>query len=231
MARRWIFYLVINILVSAATMLGVLVLWDRAKQPEPVAVATLASTAEHSGTWAPSPQPTATPFIYVVVRGDTLGSIALDFGVDLDELAAYNGILDVNVLDPSMRLVIPPTARVVSAASRFPTVTPQANESFPWPVIESIENVGDVEREVVQIGNPGSAADLTGWKIRTQAGVEYTFRDFALTTRGGVRVYSGSGVDTSIDLYWGSADSVWVSGEEAFLVDSQGNLRSVFLIP
>jgi LysM repeat protein len=231
MARRWIFYLVINVLVSAATILVVLYLWDRSKQPAPVSVATLATPLEDPGTRTPSPQPTVTPYMYLVKPGDTLGSIAQDFGVDLDELAAYNNIVDVDVLDPGMRLIIPPGSRVVSAASRFPTVTPQQKEAFPWPVIEAVLSPGDLEHEEAHIKNSGPPAILTGWKIRTAKGVEYNFKDFSLVTQGAVFVHTGEGVDTSIDLYWGSTEPVWNSGDEAFLLDSQGNLRSVFLIP
>jgi LysM repeat protein len=231
MARRWIIYLVVNVLVSAATMLIVLSLWDRSRQPAPVSVPTLAASTEISGTKTPSPQPTVTPYVYLVVPGDTLGSIAQDFGVDLDELAAYNDIVDVDVLDPGMRLIIPPSSRVVSAASRFPTVTPQQKESFPWPVVEAVLSPGDLGQEEVHIKNSGPPAILSGWKIRTPKGVEYTFPDFSLVTQGAVFVHTGEGVDTSIDLYWESTESVWNSGDEALLLDAQGNLRSVFLIP
>jgi hypothetical protein len=231
MARRWVFYLVINVLVSAATMLIVLSLWDRSRQPAPVSVPTLATQPAEPGTKTPSPQATVTPYIYVVKPGDTLGSIAQDFGVDLEDLAAYNSIVDIDVLDPDMRLIIPPGSRVVSAASRFPTVTPQPKEAFPWPVIEAVLSPGDPKREEVDIMNYGPLAILTGWKIRTAQGAEYIIKDFSLVTRGKVIVHTGEGVDTSIDLYWGSTEAVWNSGDEALLLDSQGNLRSVFLIP
>jgi LysM repeat protein len=231
MARRWVLYLVLNVLISAATMLIVLVLWDQSKQPQAVAVPTLDATAAHAVTGIPSEQPSPTPYMYTVRPGDTLSSIARDFGVDMDELAAVNGILDVNVLDPGMRLVVPASARLVEAASRFPTITPQADEPFPWPILNEVQNAGMVELEVIWIENLGPTADLTGWKIRNKNGAEYTFGSFTLVTRGGVGVHSGTGVDSSIDLYWGSADPLWASGDEAFLVDSQGNLRSVFLIP
>jgi LysM repeat protein len=231
MTRRWIFYLVINVLVSAATMLIVLAIWDRSRQPQPVAVPTLGATPHPAGTWVPSQQPSPTPYIYTIRPGDTLSSIADKFGVDMDELAAVNGIADVNVLDPGTKLVIPPSARVVSAAAMYPTVTPQANEAFPWPVLDDLQNAGVVERETIRIRNPGPTTDLTGWKIRTKAGAEFAFREIALVTQGALLVHSGTGLDTSIDLYWGSTDPLWVSGDEVFLLDSQGNLRSVFLIP
>jgi LysM repeat protein len=232
MARRWVLYLVLNVLVSAATMLIVLMIWDQSHQPQAVTVPTLDATEAHAAsTWAPTEQPSPTPYMYVVRPGDTLSSISQDFGVDMDELAAVNGIIDVDVLDPGMRLVIPPSARVVVAASRYPTVTPQAGEDFPWPVLDEVQGAGDPELEMMFVYNSGPTADLTGWKVRTNGGAEYAFGSIVLVTRGGLWLHTDAGVDSSIDLYWGSSEPLWVSGEEAFLVDAQGNLRSVFLIP
>ena len=39
--------------------------------------------------------------------GDTLFGIALEFGVSLEELAARNGIVNVNAIDVGQQLIIP----------------------------------------------------------------------------------------------------------------------------
>jgi len=44
---------------------------------------------------------------YLVQQGDTLGSIALQFGVDINELQSFNQISDPNALDIGQRLTIP----------------------------------------------------------------------------------------------------------------------------
>lgn len=44
---------------------------------------------------------------YLVQQGDTLGSIALQFGVDINELQSINQISDPNALDIGQRLTIP----------------------------------------------------------------------------------------------------------------------------
>jgi murein DD-endopeptidase MepM/ murein hydrolase activator NlpD len=44
---------------------------------------------------------------YLVQQGDTLGSIALQFGVDINELQSINQIADPNALDIGQRLTIP----------------------------------------------------------------------------------------------------------------------------
>lgn len=78
-------------------------------------------------TWTPQPPPpTPQPFgtaapafrpapgqaasqgeVYEVVEGDTLAEIAIRFGVELETLAAANGIEDVDHVEVGQRLVIP----------------------------------------------------------------------------------------------------------------------------
>ena len=55
----------------------------------------------------PTPTPTPTPVIYIVQSDDTLGKIALQFDVDMDTLAARNGIDDPRYLRTGAKLVIP----------------------------------------------------------------------------------------------------------------------------
>lgn len=45
--------------------------------------------------------------VYIVQAGDTLSSIAVQFGVDPDEIQSANGIADANTLDIDQRLIIP----------------------------------------------------------------------------------------------------------------------------
>jgi LysM repeat protein len=55
----------------------------------------------------PTPTPTPTPMIYVVQSGDTLMGIALQFGVEMDTLAARNGIEKPELLQTGQELIIP----------------------------------------------------------------------------------------------------------------------------
>ena len=54
---------------------------------------------------APEPAPSATT--YVVQSGDTLSGIATTFGITVDELAAANGLIDVDSITQGDELVIP----------------------------------------------------------------------------------------------------------------------------
>jgi lipoprotein NlpD len=66
-----------------------------------------------------SPTREAKDGVYTVQRGDTLYSIAMDFGVDVRELARWNGLPDASVLRVGQALRVAPPAEATVA-----TVTP-----------------------------------------------------------------------------------------------------------
>lgn len=74
--------------------------------PDAVIEATPTSPGETTTTTAAPAQPQQV--LYTVQPGDTLSVIAGNFGVSIDELAAYNGITDINSLVPGVELAIPP---------------------------------------------------------------------------------------------------------------------------
>jgi LysM repeat protein len=56
---------------------------------------------------AETPLPTPTPFTYTVQRGDTLSSIALKFGVSMDDLQTVNPDVSPNAMSVGLLLNIP----------------------------------------------------------------------------------------------------------------------------
>jgi murein DD-endopeptidase MepM/ murein hydrolase activator NlpD len=68
-----------------------------------------------------APLPTATPFVYNVVSGDTLLGIALKFGISLEDLMAANPGVQPSVLPDGQELHIPSSAQNQSSQ---PTPTP-----------------------------------------------------------------------------------------------------------
>ena len=63
----------------------------------------------------PTPTPTSTPeaFIYVVQGGDTLGSIASEFGTSLNAIIAVNDLENPNILSIGQQIEIPQDVPVV----------------------------------------------------------------------------------------------------------------------
>uniref|UniRef100_UPI002ADE0E7C LysM peptidoglycan-binding domain-containing protein n=1 Tax=Tepidiforma sp. TaxID=2682230 RepID=UPI002ADE0E7C len=58
---------------------------------------------------------------YVVREGDTLGAIAEQFGLTVEELAAANGLADPDLIFPGQELRIPAPG---ASPSPTPTATP-----------------------------------------------------------------------------------------------------------
>lgn len=250
-ARRLILYLLLNVLVSATTVIAVLWAWDRfvrAPAPPLAAAPTAAPLPSATGTpgLAPvTPFPTPlppTPLVYTVQAGDTLGAIAQRYDVSLEALLAANGLTDPNVLNPGQQLVIPsddlpppatpePTAAPVATVPPLPTATLNPNQPPPRLAIREVRAPGQLDGEAVVIANTGGPVDLAGWTLRDEAGRQYTFPALTLFEGGIVAVHTRAGADTVIDLYWGLAEPVWASGKLVLLADPGGGLSARFVIP
>ena len=67
----------------------------------------------------------------------------------------------------------------------------------------------------------GFAVDMSGWHVSDDANHRYTFPSFTLGAGSHVQLHTGSGVNTSTDLYWGSGAAIWNNGEDTvYLYDS-----------
>jgi endonuclease YncB( thermonuclease family) len=89
---------------------------------------------------------------------------------------------------------------------------------------DEYDNLND---EYVVFENPENASiDLTGYTVEDEAGKEYTFPDgFTLGAGETVTLHSGSGTDTSTDLYWGSGSPIWNnSGDTVYVFDDSGTI-------
>ncbi len=131
---------------------------------------------------------------------------------------------------------IPAAAAAASTPSAaVPVQTSAATlPSADTPVIE-IQNIfgaGDVKTEVVRLRRLGSGElQMTGWTLKNDNGLTYTFPELLLYTDGAVELYSRPGVDSVIELHWNLQQPAWGSGVTASLYDTNGNLRASFKIP
>ncbi len=75
----------------------------------------------------PTPTLTPTPIIHVIVSGDTLYSVAFEYGVNPDALQAANGIEDPRFLSIGQELIIPTGEETNGGTSNLllPTPTPE----------------------------------------------------------------------------------------------------------
>lgn len=81
--------------------------------------------------------------------------------------------------------------------------------------------------EWIEIANQGDEpVQMQGYTLKDEANHIYTFGLFLVRPGHSFRLYSGQGIDTATELYWGLVgDSVWNNnGDTAFLRDAEGNL-------
>lgn len=247
--KRLFFYFLLNIIVSAATVLIVLNIWDRTHRSETIfpesaglLPTALASAIPPTGT--PTPMPTLALRPYEVAPGETLGEIALQFKISVDQLLAINHLANPDQLATGMILFVPasnPLAAVppegASTASE-PEVEPAASQTIP-PTPEnstirivSIVGVDDLATEHIQIRSVSSEAlPLEGWRIATNDGQVYIFPNITLFEYGAVNLFSRAGINSVVALYWGLSTPVFQSGDRAIIYDAGGNVQAVYSVP
>ena len=240
--NQFVLYLILNVIVSMATVLFVLFLWDRARpQAEPPPPTSTVDAAAVVASALPTSTetlvPTATAFTYTVRPNDTLFGIALDLGVSLGDLMELNDLTESTILEVGQVLLVPtgdtpqPEATVTRTAPAPPsTVTPNSDVEAPRVEITGVDGPGDLTSETVHLVNTGGVAAMAGWTLDDGRGEVYRFPAFTLHN-GAVSVHSRAGTDTVIDLFWGLNDAVWFPGSVITLRDADGNVQSTFSIP
>jgi LysM repeat protein len=226
--KRLIYYLLLNVLVSACTITAVLFIWDRTHSPlpgglfspvaqqQPTATSPIAAGAAQPA--GPQASPTPVFIAYQVVDGDTFDSIAAQYGVSAQELIAVNGFTKDQPLGAGEVLRIPVQ----------PTPSPQADVE-----IVNVIGSGDLNNERVVLQQSGAGTLLlAGWQLQDGNGNQFTFPALELTQDGfQVNVYTKSGTDTADSLYWGLSQPIWSSGGTVTLLDPDGTVKATFSVP
>ncbi|HWQ45783.1 MAG TPA: lamin tail domain-containing protein [Longilinea sp.] len=157
-------------------------------------------------------------------------------------VSATTTLLVIFIWD-STHTVTPITSSVETTPSAITQISPGSlaacnpsipNEGEEPVVIQNILGAGDITREVVELRRTGSETlCLNGWSLRDADNNEYEFpRYYQLYSDGVVfRLYTRSGTDTALELYWGQGYPVWSTGEELSLRDPDGNVQATFTVP
>jgi micrococcal nuclease len=87
--------------------------------------------------------------------------------------------------------------------------------------------------EFVTIVNTGTKAiNLQNWSIKDEATHIYTFGNTELNPHEDLKLYTGAGQNSEINLYWNSKDPIWNNdGDTAFLFDANGDLIASISFP
>jgi len=81
------------------------------------------------------------------------------------------------------------------------------------------------------VRNNGAVVDLTGWKLKSSSGKEYTFPQQRLFTGSVLTVYTRVGTDTPTAKFWGLDTALWSSGATLTLTDASGHVQSTYIVP
>ncbi|MBK7661447.1 MAG: LysM peptidoglycan-binding domain-containing protein [Betaproteobacteria bacterium] len=121
---------------AAALVIVVLAAGCATKRPAPVVERSPEAPAPRVEAPRPAPpKPAEKPIAtHVVKRGETLVGVALQYGLDYRELAAWNGIANPNVISVGQTLLLGAPAGAPPAMAATPVATPLAPSG---PVIES----------------------------------------------------------------------------------------------
>ncbi len=182
---------------------------------------------------------------YVVVSGDTCGSIAERFEVDTGTLISLNDIdaacqslqvgQELRIPGPSCQP--PPTFTLTPTITSTPftlgtfvvTNTPAPTATDADVQIVQLFNFGDVTLEVVEIQNQGEeVVALGGWTLSDIEGNIYTFPDIRIQPNTIIRIFTRVGQNTPGALYWNETVPVWEVGDVATLSDGAGAIQSMF---
>ncbi len=170
--KRMFYYLLINVVVSACTIVTILFLWERLRAP--ISLAPIpAGSAEIQGdpvtpsTTAQGPvEPAATVALqrYQVQAGDTLAAIAAVYGITVEEILAVNEIDNPNVLRVGQVLTIPlpdesqPVGPAGAGAGGEPTGipdTPTPPVLAELPTTTPLPEGFEIDIQIVTVVAPG----------------------------------------------------------------------------
>lgn len=192
----------------------------------PAADANAATAAAEVAVTAPVTNAEGTE--YVIQVGDSLSGVADRFGIPVAAIVEANNLDNPDFVFVGQRLTIPSTTAAQPAA----TATPIAASVDSGIRLTNVENAGVLASEVINIGNDSDlAVNLQGWRLDREGGAVYTFGNLLLFPGSGLKLHSGPGTDSSVDVYWNQPAGVWATGAVARLLNPQGTEVSRFTVP
>lgn len=168
--KQLLLYIIINILISAATTLAVLIWWENFRTPS-----TSPTDIEQ-----PEEMVSARSF----VAEEPISPTAVEY--------PKNSLIEIN----------------------------------------NIFGVGELSTEFVLIKNiANEGVSLTGWQLKDQQGHSFAFPELKLLEGGFVKIYTKTGLNSALELYWNLPEAIWNTGETASLIDSTGNFQGSYKVP
>ena len=99
-------------------------------------------------------------------------------------------------------------------------------------IIDSIISHGNIEYERVTILHvSGDELSISGWKLTDSDGNVFVFPPLELYPGSSLTINSRTGIDTVTELFWGTEEPIWESGEMITLTDPAGYPQAMYVIP
>jgi len=183
---------------------------------------------------------------YTIKKGDILGNVAGTFGVTVADIMKANNLTEADLVKLQIGQVITipvngcglatdtptatPTKFVVPTLPPTATLAPTASKS-QIEVVQVI-SAGDITAEGVEIRNiSGGVIQMQGWTMTDSQGRAFTFPEYRMFPGGRVTIYTRSGTNTPIVLYWGQARAVWgEAGQQITISDSKGSVQTTYTV-
>jgi LysM repeat protein len=227
--RRALFFLLLNVVVSALTTVTVIYLWERSQTPS--GTPGLENPARPPSSLESGERASR---VYIVQFGDTLDSISQKFGVPVEQLLTANELESAAAIGVGQELYIPELGASTpqSVGQGGAGENGSANYAGVNLRIVSVVGAGDLATERVIVRNEGETEiALEGWQLKSQDQGVYTFPRLTLYPDGSVTVHTTDGQNTAFDLYWERGEPAWQSGGILTLLDPQGGEHVVFSVP
>lgn len=125
-------------------------------------------------------------------------------------------------------------ANITPTPSTTPTITLAPTAEDAVLEIVGVVDADDVTAEGIRIRNPGSSSTVTvtGWTLEDLDGNIYEFRSQQrIFSNSEVTIYTRTGQDTPIALFWGLDEAVWQENDVVTLRDENGRVQAIFRIP
>lgn len=164
---------------------------------------------------------------YVIQVGDSLSGVADRFGVPVAAIVEANNLDNPDFVFVGQRLIIPGPDAALPAA----TATPIASSVATGIRLAAVENAGNLAAEAIGVSNDSDlAVNLQGWRLEREGGPAYSFGNILLFPGSGIKLHTGAGTDSSVDVYWNQSASIWPAGAAARLINPQGAEVSRFSV-
>jgi len=239
--KRILYYLLINVVISASTMLIVLNVWERKHITalEQAALPVVLPAPELANDVSQVAEPTAAPTValqpHKVQPDETFLEIALLYDIDVETLLELNGKMDADSLGVGEIIYVPILAEEQPGASSAPQGTQDSSlvDSDVGKIkIDSVIGVNDLATERVVLKNIGEGRQsLAGWQLLDEDGNIYTFSQTNLYENGAMILSTRLGIDTVLELFWGLSDAAWQIGEIVTLINTDGIEVDQYQIP